>query len=354
MPRLTVARLCALALGAVLPAAASAATIHVTNQLDERTTGNGCSLREAISAANDSNTGPGGDCDPGTSGADVIQLPASASPYPVTGAAGDTANLSGDLNISSDVTISGAGANTTAIESTDHLDRVIEIEIPPHAVTIQDVTIRGGQAPNGAPHGSASMTGNDSTGGDGQLGGFGGGIAAKSNTDITLTRVVVTGNSAGNGSDGGPGGAATTGSGIGGSSTGGAGGAGGAGGGIQTGGDLTITDSMIANNQAGHGGAGGAGGAASNGADAATGFSGGDSQGGTGGIGGSGGGIWVPLAKTLTLTRSVVQGNSAGNGGAGGGAGTPGAGGAGTVGSGGKGGCSCAGEGGAGGAGGGI
>ena len=77
--------LCALALALASPSVGAAAMINVTNQLDEQTSGNGCSLREAISSANADTTGPGGDCTAG-SGADTIVLPASANHYLVTGA----------------------------------------------------------------------------------------------------------------------------------------------------------------------------------------------------------------------------------------------------------------------------
>ena len=355
--RLAVASACGLALGIGLPAGASANTIGVTTQADEKAADSNCSLREAISAANDGNAGPGGDCNPGgTSGPDVINLPANANPYQVTGAAGDTSNASGDLNITSDLTISGSGANTTTIQS-DGQDRVINIGGSPGAVAIRDVAITRGQAPAGLPADPASMSGYDSIGGQGNLGGQGGGILATStaiNAALTLNRVVVSGNSAGNGSAGSAGGTATAD--TGGKSTGGAGGAGGEGGGVASGIDLTFTDSTIANNHGGAGGAGGAGGTAATGTGGAvfTAGAGGDSQGGVGAPGGSGGGIWMGVAKTLTLTRSVVQSNNAGDGGPGGNPGTPGTGGDGGADYGGNGGCACGGSGGDGGAGGGI
>src|SRR2546423_11812943 len=70
----------ALALAAPAPAIAA---IQVTNHADEVAGGNGCSLREAISAANNNNHGPGGDCTAGAaSGTDTIVLPAGGAPPP--------------------------------------------------------------------------------------------------------------------------------------------------------------------------------------------------------------------------------------------------------------------------------
>src|SRR5437764_9790991 len=154
--------LCALALALASPSVGAAAMINVTNQLDEQTSGNGCSLREAISAANADTTGPGGDCTAG-SGADTIVLPASANHYLVTGASGDIANTSGDLNITSNVTISGAGAASTVIQS-DGADRAFDLELPATAVTIQNVTITGGHAPDATGNDAGTTSGSDATG----------------------------------------------------------------------------------------------------------------------------------------------------------------------------------------------
>src|SRR4051794_29526162 len=95
----------ALALGALLVAPIPAKApppgppppgtlIDVTTNVDETVANSQCSLREAISAANGDNQGPGGDCDAGT-GADGISL--HADHYNLSGSAGENSNVSGDL-----------------------------------------------------------------------------------------------------------------------------------------------------------------------------------------------------------------------------------------------------------------
>src|SRR6476659_5279322 len=83
-------------------APAWAATIPVTTTADESgATPTACSLREAITAAN-TDSAVGG-C-PAGSGADIISLPAGT--YTLTLVGSDDTNAAGDLDISSDVTIS--------------------------------------------------------------------------------------------------------------------------------------------------------------------------------------------------------------------------------------------------------
>src|SRR5215210_4209546 len=77
-----------------LPAASSASTIEVTTEADA-VGESGCSLREAIDAANDNDTGPGGDCTAGT-GADVIQLPAGNYEAQLLASGEEDDNASGD------------------------------------------------------------------------------------------------------------------------------------------------------------------------------------------------------------------------------------------------------------------
>src|SRR5690242_18419230 len=76
--------------------------------------GDKCTLRAAVQTAN------------GHAGADSIVIPANADPYTLTigGAdpAGDPA-AAGDLDITDDVTITGAGAADTVIDASDLNDR---------------------------------------------------------------------------------------------------------------------------------------------------------------------------------------------------------------------------------------
>ena len=112
----------ALALQAGFGQPAHAATITVNTTADEFGTGAGCSLREAIQAAN--TDAAFGGCTAG-SGADVITVPANT--YTLTiGGVGDNTNAIGDLDILEGVTINGAGAGTTVIDASP-FDRVFHI-----------------------------------------------------------------------------------------------------------------------------------------------------------------------------------------------------------------------------------
>lgn len=118
---------------------ASAATINVTTT-DDAIVANGlCSLREAITAANTNAAFMG--CTAG-SGADVILLSAAEYRFDI-GGSGENANASGDLDIRSDMSILGAGADVTRIRG-DRDDRVFDIASPATSVLIQGVTIRNG------------------------------------------------------------------------------------------------------------------------------------------------------------------------------------------------------------------
>ena len=125
------------------------ATFTVTNTNDS---GAG-SLREAITNAN------------ANAEADVINLPAGT--YTLT---------SGELDITSEVTITGAGAGTTIIDGNSD-SRVFHLNDSNSTLTLTDLTIQGG----------------DTTG-------DGGGIFVNDGSaQLIATRVIVTGNNAGNG-----------------------------------------------------------------------------------------------------------------------------------------------------------
>jgi len=93
----------------VMVSAGEAATINVTTTTDEYGAGGGCSLREAIEAAN-GNAAFGG-CPAGDSAStDVIRLPAGR--YTLSrGSADEDANAEGDLDVTESVKIIGTGAN---------------------------------------------------------------------------------------------------------------------------------------------------------------------------------------------------------------------------------------------------
>ncbi len=134
-----------LALAALLNATpARAATISVTTTADESGTGPACSLREAIRSAN-TDTAVGG-C-PAGSGADAITIPAGT--YPLTvGPAGDDAATTGDLDVTADTSLLGAGANATIVDG-QALDRVFHIDPASSGlvkVSMSDLTVRNGRA----------------------------------------------------------------------------------------------------------------------------------------------------------------------------------------------------------------
>jgi CSLREA domain-containing protein len=320
----------------------------VTTESDDN--GVGCTLREAIVAANADGPAPG--CTAG-SGDDEIVLPASASPYVLSqdGLPEDD-NASGDLDVKGSVLIRGAGDDETVIDG-GGIDRVLDVISG--TVEIRDLGITDGRAPGGGTAAGGVDTPADdldSVGSDGATGGDGGGI--RNGTTLMLIRVRVFANFAGQGEHGGAGQRAGNGSAgnAGRSSIGGVGGTGGDGGGIYntSGGALTIVDSTIDSNLAGFGGDGGN--AGQGGTGGTDGKAGGNSVGGPGGFGGDGGGV-ASAGGSVSISQTEISVNTAGSAGVGGNAGVGGTGGTGTS-TGGAGGDSIAGTGGEGGEGGGV
>ena len=253
-------------------AVARATTITVNTKSDETNPADGsCSLREAVIAANTesaSGSAPG-EC-PAGSGVDTIVL--GPGTYTLS---------SGELSITGELMITGAGASATTIDG-GGADRVFDVQS--QAIdSISGLTITGGHAHDGM----SGMPGNS-----GSPGQSGGGI---DNAGLlTLTSVVVSGNHAGGGGTGGEN--------VGMDPSGLPGGAGGDGGGIYNSGTLTVSDSTISGDEAGPGGGGGLGAGAT---------------GGGGGTGGSGGGILSTSGGSLTIEGTTVVANHAGVGGAG-------------------------------------
>jgi hypothetical protein len=285
-----------------LPASAAAATLTVNNPNDEVTAADGsCSLREAIAAVD--TPGVATDCGTADTSANTIVLGPTSYGLSIHPVSPDNDNT-GDLNVAgtATLTITGSGASATTIDGSGAADRVLSIATGA-IVTLQDLTITGGHAPDGA---TATIQGNNGTGGA-----SGGGIDNAGT--LTLDDVVVSDNTAGAGGGGAVGVAG---------STGGNGASGGNGGGIdnEAGATLNVNGTTISGNQAGAGGTGGAGGAASQT----------PGSGGSGGAGGAGGGIYN--AGTVHVIDSTLSGNSAGTGGQGGSGGNA------TLGSGGNGG----------------
>lgn len=133
------------ALGIGPPRRAAAATFTVTKTADtnDGTCNADCSLREAISAAN-------------AAGADTITLPAGTYTLTIPGAPED-ANATGDLDVTQDLTITGAGPGTTVIDG-GGLDNVIEA-LGTAGLTINSVTVRNGSGAGvDAEQGNVNLT----------------------------------------------------------------------------------------------------------------------------------------------------------------------------------------------------
>lgn len=163
-------------------------TSSIANLISNKGADGFISLREAITAANN------------TAGTDDIFLGAGTFTLSLTGG-GENLAATGDLDINESVNIVGAGSGLTTIDATGLNDRVFHVRTG--TLDMQGVTVTGG--------GRAST--------------LGGGFRVGINDALTLTDVVVTGNTGNNG------------------------------GGIFSTGTVTITDSVISANTA-DGGAG--------------------------------------------------------------------------------------------------
>jgi hypothetical protein len=105
-------------------------TFNVTTPVDEVNPNDGVlSLREAVIQAN------------ATSGANTIVVPAGTYTLTRVGA-GEDAALTGDLVLTSHVTIQGAGAGATVVDAAG-IDRVFQVLADGNA-TLSGMTIRGG------------------------------------------------------------------------------------------------------------------------------------------------------------------------------------------------------------------
>lgn len=161
-------------LALIVAPTARAATITVNTTADENNNDGDCSLREAVIAAN---TDTAKDACPAGSGADTISLPAGNYLLTIAGR-NENAALTGDLDLTADLTITGAGQATTIIDA-GTLDRVFHIGVG-STIEISGVTIGGGR-----------VTAN-----------FGGGVFVNNGSTLTLTDSQVIGNSAASGGGG--------------------------------------------------------------------------------------------------------------------------------------------------------
>ncbi|MBK8466537.1 MAG: hypothetical protein IPL32_11955 [Chloracidobacterium sp.] len=146
-----VVSICLTVIIGAFPIGADAATFVVNDTNDvqdvspgngvcETSTGNGiCTLRAAITEAN------------ALAGADIITLPAGTYTHALI-AANENVNAGGDIDITSPLTINGAGAGLTIIQSNaaqnTATERVFHILAGGTAVAIDGVTIQNGKALN--------------------------------------------------------------------------------------------------------------------------------------------------------------------------------------------------------------
>jgi uncharacterized repeat protein (TIGR01451 family)/CSLREA domain-containing protein len=263
--RLRLCRLIALAALSLAAAPGHAATFLVNTTADtaDAVPGNGicadsggaCSLRAAIQEAN------------ALAGDDTIQL--SAATYVLSGA-GDDLALSGDLDITGNLALTGAATASTIIDGGGG-DRVLDID-PSGAggvnVTIAKLTVRGGNVsgePGGGIRNRGTLSLDNVTLAANSSGSNGGGLLNLGT--LTLTNTTVSGNTA---------------SAVSGNTTSADGG------GIYNGGGgtLTITASTLSGNSANS-------------------------------TGRNGGGLFNASGALATLSNVTVSGNSANNGGGG-------------------------------------
>jgi CSLREA domain-containing protein len=127
----------------------SAATLTVATTFDTTAGDGSCSLREAIIAAN--TPGTPGPC--GTADALSNTIVLRPGKYALTIVpTGDDDAAAGDLDVDAPtppVTIVGAGVGTTTISGATLGDRVLSVAAGANA-TVEDLTISGGHAPDGA------------------------------------------------------------------------------------------------------------------------------------------------------------------------------------------------------------
>lgn len=257
--RLRRIRLCCLiasmliGLGMAVPGHTANFNVDSTADTPDDNPGNGlcadasdrCTLRAAIQEAN------------ALSGSDSVLL--RAATYTLSGAPGDDLALSGDLDITEDVTITGTGTANTVIDG-GAVDRVFDIDPPGNgvAVTISDLTIRNGNV-SGESGGAIRNNGTlslDNVTLSANVSGINGGALLNLDT-LVLTNSTVSGNDAsgnGGGIFNGSGNSLTvTASTVNGNS---ATGTDNDGGGIFNAGSATLTNSTITNNDANDAGGG--------------------------------------------------------------------------------------------------
>lgn len=178
----------ALTLVAILASAAGADTFSVTRTDDPAPDGclpADCSLREAVIDAN------------GNGLADTITLPAGNYTLAIPGRDEDAA-ATGDLDLTEDVAIEGAGTRTTVVDG-GSMDRIVEV-LSGALVSISDLTIRNGLPDGwggGLRHNSGDLTLTRCRIADNITTGFGGGLYGRD--VVRVVESVLVGNTANRG-----------------------------------------------------------------------------------------------------------------------------------------------------------
>lgn len=195
------------ACGALIAApAASAGTITPNTTVDQLNAAGECSLREAVRFANDDATS-GGCTDSANSAGDADTIVLAGGEYDlIRVGASDETNVNGDLDVTDDLTIQGAGAEVTGIDGNGSLtsDRVLDVAAFPAValLTLSGLTVHDGattQAGGAVEVSSSSdLTVVDSEISANTAGGSGGGISMilGSPGQATLINSTVTNNSA--------------------------------------------------------------------------------------------------------------------------------------------------------------
>ena len=197
------------AVALAVPAATEAATINVTTTTDEFAAGSRCSLREAISSANNDSLAQSQGCTKG-SGADLILVPAgrfritrsappSVPPIPTS----EDNNVYGDLDITAPVSIVHTGIRPAIVDDNVSGERVFH-NLAAGGTTIQGLTITDGSASidpenrGGGILNEGKLTLTNSTL-EGNSAVFGGGLSTEGTSTATLTNVTISGNRASRG-----------------------------------------------------------------------------------------------------------------------------------------------------------
>ncbi len=188
----------------LFPVAGMAAVITVNSTLDANGSliDGSCSLREAIIAANRDMAVDG--CVAGN-GDDTIIIPVGTYFLAIAGVNEDGA-LSGDLDITGNLTLSGAGSGKTIIDA-GGIDRVLHVDpaCAGIAVNISGITIQNGQAPQasdgdydkaggGGIHSCGALLISDSAIGNNSASFFGTGGGILSNGLLIAKRLTVNNN----------------------------------------------------------------------------------------------------------------------------------------------------------------